>query len=328
MRVRDIDESELIRRFVDVLPTGARTILGSGDDCAVLAAPEGQIIVSSDVLVEHVDFVREWSTARQIGQRAAAQNLADIAAMGGRPSSFIVSMTLPEDEDVEWVVDLVTGFGERVAAAGGGVDGGDLSSGTCVMLSVAALGWCEGVPVTRSGAQAGDVVALAGTLGRSAAGLELLHGKHVDPWLHSHEELGDLYEAVSIFRSPRPPLEAGPEALAAGAHAMLDLSDGLAKDARRIARASGVIIDIDQEALREDVDALAAPAGLTGIDPMQWIIAGGEDHSLFATFEDESCVPDSFRIIGRVRAVEKEERPTAFLDGVELRGGWDHFRQE
>lgn len=328
MRVHDIDEFELIRRFKEVLPSSPRATLGSGDDCAVIATPEGHFIVTTDIVMEHSDFTRDWSTAREIGRRAAAQNLADIAAMGGRVSTVVVSMTVPKDEDVDWIVDMVAGFGEEIAAAGGGVDGGDLSSGDSIIIAVTAMGWCEGEPVTRAGAQPGDVVALAGTLGRSAGGLELLLGGHVDPSQHSPDELGELYEAVSIFRAPKPPLAAGPRALAAGAHAMMDLSDGLAKDAGRIARASKVVIEIDREALRVDEEALHAASERAGVPALEWVIAGGEDHGLFATFPADVPLPEGFRPIGRVRACHEGEAPAALMDGVELRGGWDHFKRD
>lgn len=328
MRVHDIDEFELIRRFKEVLPSSPRATLGSGDDCAVIAAPEGHFIVTTDIVMEHSDFKREWSTAREIGRRAAAQNLADIAAMGGRVSTVVVSMTVPHDEDVDWLVDLVAGFGEEIATAGGGVDGGDLSSGESVIIAVTAMGWCEGNPVTRAGAKPGDIVAVAGTLGRSAAGLALLTEGHIDPTWRTADKLGELHEAVTIFRAPQPPLEAGPRALRAGATAMMDLSDGLAKDAGRIARASGVIIDIDREALRVDEEALTAPSQTAGRSALEWIITGGEDHSLFATFPADAPLPEGFRPIGRVRACLEKETPGAFMDGAELRGGWDHFKQD
>lgn len=325
--VRDVDEFELIRRFKEVLPASPRAVVGSGDDCAVIAAPEGHYIVSTDIVIENEHWLRRWSTAREVGERAAAQNLADIAAMGGRVSSVVVCLTSTKDEEVEWLVDLVAGFGARVGEAGGGVDGGDLSKGDRVVVAVTVMGWCDGEPLLRSGAQPGDVVAVAGTMGRSAAGLDLLLEGHVAPALHSPEELGDLYEAVSIYRAPLPPLEAGPAALAAGAHAMMDLSDGLAKDGARMARASNVRIEIDRDALQVDVDALAAPARVTGKDALHWVITGGEDHGMFAAFPSDVVLPEGFRVIGRVAEAD-EAGPGCFMDGVELRGGWDHFKQD
>lgn len=326
-RVREVDEFELIRRFKEVLPVSPRALMGSGDDCAVIAAPEGHFIVSTDILVEDEHWIRSWSTPHEVGQRAAAQNLADIAAMGGRVSTVVVCVTATKDETVEFLVDLVAGFGDRVRQAGGGVDGGDLSRGDRVVIAVTVMGWCDGQPVSRSGAQPGDVVAVAGTLGRSGAGLDLLMGGHVDPAHHTAEELGDLYEAVRIYRAPEPPLEAGPAALAAGAHAMMDLSDGLAKDGGRIARASKVRIDIDRDALTPDTHALAAAASVVGKDPLEWVITGGEDHGIFAAFPPEAILPEPFRVIGRVTEAGPEG-PGCFMDGVELHGGWDHFNTD
>lgn len=326
-RVHDVDEFELIRRFREVLPAGERALVASGDDCAVIAAPEGQFIVSTDVLVENHDFLRHWSSAYEVGARAAAQNLADIAAMGGRVSTAVVGLTIPEDEDLEWVIDLVRGFGDRIRTAGGGVDGGDLSAGEQVVVSVTVMGWTDGPAVTRCGARVGDVVALAGTLGRSGAGLDLLMGGFIDPTHHSEDELGDVYEAVRIFRSPEPPLEAGPAALRAGATAMMDLSDGLAKDANRLARASGVRIEIDRELLTADLEALSGPALVVGKNPMEWVLRGGEDHSLLATFPADSPLPEGFRVIGRVCEAH-DGHCGAFVDGQQLHGGWDHFKRD
>lgn len=322
--VRDVDESELIRRFTELLPASPRAMLGSGDDCAVIAAPEGRFIVSTDIVIEDEHWIRAWSTPHEVGQRAAAQNLADIAAMGGHTSSVVVCLTSTADETVDFLVDIVAGFGQRVAEAGAGVDGGDLSKGDRVVLAVTVMGWCDGDPVTRSGAQPGDIVAVAGTLGRSGAGLDLLSGGFVDPSARTPEELGELYEAVSIYRAPQPPLAAGPAALAAGAHAMMDLSDGLARDAGRMARASKVRIEIDRSALQHDIDALAVPAALVGKDPLEWVLTGGEDHGLFAAFPAEAQLPEGFRIIGRV-VEPTAEGHGCYLDGIELRGGWDHF---
>ncbi|HEY0259531.1 MAG TPA: thiamine-phosphate kinase [Lacisediminihabitans sp.] len=326
MRVDELDEGQLISRFAAVLPTGERTLLGPGDDCAVVAVPEGSVLVTTDVMVAGRDFRLDWSAPDEIGARSAAENLADIAAMGARTSSMVVSLVLPEDTDVDWLVALVAGFGDRACRAGAGVVGGDLSAGDRFMISVTALGWSTVAPVLRSGAHAGDVLAVAGTLGRSGAGLELLSRGMVDPSIHDDVLLGDLREPVRIFRAAEPPLEAGPEAAKRGASAMLDVSDGLIMDAGRIASASGVVLELDSELLASDVRALDTPAQLCGHPALDWVLFGGEDHPMLAAFPSSATLPPSFRPIGVVGAVEPEGRPRVRLDGVEISGGWDHFR--
>lgn len=322
MLVSEYDEDHLIARFRELLPRGTRTLLPSGDDCALIAAPEGEFIVSTDLLVDALDFRRDWSTPREVGERAAAQNLADIAAMGGRVSGVVVGLTLPSDTEVDWLLDLVGGFASRVAEAGGEVVGGDLSAGPAFMMAVTVMGHCPSGVVTRAGARPGDVLALAGTLGRSGAGLALLTGGHVDPALHDEALPAPLREAVTIFRAPRPPLDAGVWAAEAGAHAMMDVSDGLARDAARIARASRVSLALDSALLAQDLTALAAPAAECGIDPLEWVLRGGEDHPLLAAFPSDVPVPEPFRPIGRV--LEECEHAVT-LDGAPVSGGWDHF---
>lgn len=327
MRVRELDESELISLLTAVLPTGERTLLGPGDDCAFVASPEAGFLVTTDILVAGHHFRTDWSSPDEIGARAAAQNLADVAAMGGRTSSLVVSLVLPPETPVDWVVALAAGFGDRARRAGAGVVGGDLSSGEQVVVSVTAQGWTHEAPVLRSGARPGDIVAVAGTLGRSGAGLELLSRGHVDPSCHDREVLGDLAEAVSTYRAPTPPLEAGPTAAAHGAHAMLDVSDGLVIDAGRMAGASGVIIELDPALLAPDVRALGAAAEVCGRPALDWVLFGGEDHPLLATFPSRVVLPAPFRAIGVVGAVGPEGLPRVRLDGRDISGGWDHFRQ-
>ncbi len=327
LTVRDIDETELIRRFRGILPTGERTLLGPGDDCALVAAPEGSTLVTTDVLVDGRHFRRDWSSPDQIGERAAAQNLADIAAMGGRASALVVSLVLPGDIDVEWLVALVQGFGERARRAGAAVVGGDLSGGTELSIAVTAMGYCPSGMLTRGGAQPGDVLAVAGTLGRSAAGLELLTRGLVNPWVRDDPVAGDLAEVLDTYRAPRPPLEAGPLAAAGGAHAMMDISDGLLIDSGRMAAASGVVIEIDPKWLETDLEALAGPAQVCGHDGMRWVLTGGEDHSLLATFAPDATLPSGFRQIGWVGAVVPGVGPCVRVDGQIVGcSGWDHFR--
>jgi thiamine-monophosphate kinase len=190
--------------------------------------------------------------------------------------------------------------------------GGDLSSAPegVLTVSVTALGSLEGrPPVLRSGARVGDVVAVAGTLGLSEAGLRLLAADRAD----------DDPEAVAVHRRPVPPRERGPPAAEAGATSMIDLSDGLLRDASRVAAASGVCLDLAAEALVGDVSRLA---GLFGEEAaLDCVLSGGEEHSLLATFLPGWVVPDGFRVVGRV-----VDGVGVSLDAVPQEPrGWDHF---
>ena len=332
MRVSQANENQLIARFRELLPSGTRTLIGSGDDCAQITAPEGHFIVTTDVLVEGHHFRRDWSSAYEIGERAAAQNLADIAAMGGRTSALVVSLVLPADTEVEWLNDLVRGCGDRAGAADAGVVGGDLSSGEQLVIAVTAMGWCPSRVLTRDGTRPGDVLAVAGTLGRSAAGLALLSAGKVPASTPSAELPAMIREAVSTFRAPMPPLEAGERAARAGGHAMMDVSDGIAIDARRMAKASGVVVEVHASLLEEDVCALIPVAELLGemgadarATALRWVLSGGEDHSLLAAFPSDVSLPEGFRQIGVIRSCMGDEKPSAMMDGSALEGGWDHF---
>ncbi len=318
--VADLGEERLLARIFPILPAGDSTLLGPGDDAAVIAAPDGRFVVSTDVLVQDRHFRLDWSDGRAVGRRAAAQNLADIAAMGARPTAMVVSLVLPGELPVSWVTDLAQGLADLCGPVGAGVVGGDLSGGDAVVVAVTVHGDLAGrAPVLRSGARPGDVVALAGTVGRSAAGWALLS----DGALTEADD-----ELIEVFRAPRPPLDAGPRAADAGATAMLDVSDGLLRDAGRIARASGVVLDLGrpEQVLTDDLAAVAGAAHRLGIDPVGWVLTGGEDHGLLATFPESTPVPAGFRVIGRVRSAESA--PGVLVDGRApgaLSPGWDHF---
>lgn len=313
MRVGDLDESALIAAFAPLLPVGSATQVGPGDDAAVIAAPDGRTVVTTDVLVADRHFRHGWGTARDVGWRAAMQNLADVAAMGARPTGLVVALVLPSSTEVDWVL----GFAEGLADACGpdvGVVGGDLSSGDAVVVAVTAFGDLAGhAPVLRSGARVGDVVAHSGRIGWAAAGLAALSAGI------------DRADVVGAFLRPEPPLSDGPAASTAGASALIDVSDGLLRDAGRVAAASGVGLDLEQQALVDDV-VIAAAAEL-GADPLALALTGGEDHGLLATFPPGLPLPGGFRVIGRVveradggAAVTLDGAPPA-VDGL----GWDHF---
>lgn len=320
-RLRDVGEAGLLRELFPRLPAAAATRLGPGDDAAVVAAPDGRVVVTTDMLVEGRDFRRDWSRAYDVGWKAAMQNLADVAAMGAVPTCLVVGLAAPPDLEVAWALELADGLAAACSPSGAGVVGGDLSSALSVVVAVTALGDLEGrEPVRRDGARPGDVVAVAGALGMSAAGLHLLRAgrRGVAPHL------------VERHRRPEPPLAAGPAAAAAGASALIDVSDGLVTDAGRVALASDVAVEIDDGWLASACAPLQEAADATG-DPRlaeRWLLTGGEDHALLACFPAGSAVPEPFTVAGRV--VEPDR--TAGAARVSCRGrdltglsGWDHF---
>lgn len=291
---RDLGEFGLIAAVTARLPTSPSVLLGPGDDAALLAVPDGRVIATTDVLVEGVHFRRDWSSARDVGHKAAAANLADVAAMGGTGTALLVGLGAPADLPVSWVLELADGLREEAAAVGACVVGGDTVSSPHVVVSVTALGTLEGPPVTRAGARPGDAVVVAGRLGWSAAGLRLLQqGVTTGPLVDAH-------------RRPHPPYDVGPELAAAGATAMCDVSDGLVQDAGHIARASGVAIALESALLRDDAVELAD------------VLTGGEDHALVATLPGPP--PPGCRVVGRVLAGEG-----VTVDGRPAEGGWEHF---
>lgn len=234
---------------------------------------------------------------------------------------MVVSLTLPGNTKVSWVEDLADGLAAAMRELGAKdcqVIGGDLGAGREIVVTAAVTGSLEGrEPVLRTGARPGDIVALAGTVGRAAAGLAILESSR------PMESLGaDAIELVTNQLQPLPPLGAGPAAATAGATAMLDISDGLIRDAQRLAAASGVTVDFDPEALAKLKNPLESTGKLLGIDPMNWVLGGGEDHGLLATFSQGVDLPEQFVVIGVVgegpAGVTIDSQPPTIF-------GWDHF---
>jgi thiamine-monophosphate kinase len=309
--VADLGEFGLIARITAARDLPPATLLGPGDDAAVLSAADGRVVVSTDVLVEGVHFRLDWSTPHQVGRKAVAANLADIAAMGAVPTGLVVGLAVPERTPVSTVDDLADGMWEEATQAGVGIVGGDVVNAAELFVSVTALGDLQGrAPVTRAGAQVGDVLGLCGKLGWSAAGLAVLRRGFRSP-------LG----VVGAHRVPEPPYGAGPQAAATGATAMIDVSDGLLADAGHLAHASGVSIDIDSTALPVP-SRLIEVASALGADARHWVLTGGEDHALLATFPPEVALPAGWTAIGAVR-----EGSGVTLNGTSYEGpgGWAHF---
>lgn len=309
--VADLGEFGLIAAIVARMPQAAHTIVGPGDDAAVVGAPDGRVVATTDLLIEGNHFRRDWSSSYDVGRRAAASNLADVVAMGARPTALLVGLGCPANLPSEWVLGMADGFREEGALVGVSVVGGDVVRSATVIVSVSALGDLGGHrPVLRSGARAGDVVAVAGRLGWAAGGLAVLSRGFRSPRL-----------LVDAQRRPEVPYEAGLAVPESGVTAMCDVSDGLLADLGHIAEASGVAIDIDPDALSVP-DEMRDAARALGADPMSWILTGGEDHALVATFPHEASLPDGWRPIGTV-----VEGTGVTVGGAAYEGGagHDHF---
>jgi thiamine-monophosphate kinase len=306
-----LGEFAVIDRLVRGRRQPAAVLLGPGDDAALVSASDGRAVVSTDVLVQDRHFRLDWSSAHDVGRKAIAQNAADIEAMGARATAFVVGFAAPGGTPAAQVDALVDGMWDEAGRIGAGIAGGDLVSCPQWVLSVTVLGDLDGrAPVLRSGARAGSVVAVAGELGRSAAGYSLW-----DKGIDGFEELRRRHLV------PRPPYGQGAAAAAAGAQAMIDVSDGLIADLRHVAEASGVTIDLSTAALAADRDALTGAADAAGADPWAWVLGGGEDHALVACFAGPA--PAGWRVIGRVL----DGSARVLVDGREWRGyaGWRSY---
>ncbi|MGH4024920.1 MAG: thiamine-phosphate kinase [Pseudonocardiaceae bacterium] len=308
----DLGEFGVIARITAGRVQPSATLLGPGDDAALVAAPDGRVVAGTDVLVEGVHFRLDWSNPHQVGRKAVAANLADIAAMGAVPTGLLVGLACPPDAPVSLVQSLVDGMWEEAEQVGAGVVGGDVVSAGKIVISVTALGDLQGrAPVVRSGAGAGEVLGICGRLGWAAAGLAVLGRGFRSP-----------LTVVGAHRVPEPPYPAGPQAAAAGATAMIDVSDGLLSDAGHLAAASGVAIDIDSTALVVPRRLLEVASAL-GADARHWVLTGGDDHALLASFPAGAGLPAGWTSIGTVR-----DGRGVTVDGGRYDGpaGWDHFR--
>jgi thiamine-monophosphate kinase len=309
--VADVGEQGVLAQILPLLPTGEGVTLGPGDDAAVIDWPHGTLVTTCDLMIEGPDFRRNWSTGFDVGWKAMASNLADVAAMGATPRGVVIGLAVPDQVGVSAVADIARGVAEGLAqmAPGCGVWGGDLSESDQVMISVTVIGDLEGrAAITRQGASVGDVVAVGGVLGQSSRGLSILLEAGEDA--EAISGLLGFPEVIAHLR-PTPPLHLGIDAARGGATAMMDISDGLLLDAARMARASRVAIDLHSAAVVDD-----------------HALSGGEDHSLLACFPPGVELPPGFLVIGQV--VEPGEAAgLVTVDGVVPAGsgGWDPYRR-
>jgi thiamine-monophosphate kinase len=294
-------EFELLARLRERLPPpGPQVRLGSGDDASIVVPP-GATATSVDALLDGVHFRRGSASLAQIGGKALATALSDLAGMGAEPGEAYVALGVPADLDEPGCLELIDGLAALAAETGTTLAGGDLTRAPALSLTVTAVGHAAsaGELVTRAGASAGDLLAVTGELGGAAAGLLLLERDsqarsafrpHGDSNDYRADDLADLgsteQELIARQLEPRPQLAAGRALAAAGATAMIDISDGLGGDARHLAAASGVRLQIDASALPLAA-GVAEVAGAFGRDPLALAIGGGEDYELLATLPRE-----------------------------------------
>ncbi|HEX3345078.1 MAG TPA: thiamine-phosphate kinase [Polyangiaceae bacterium] len=307
-----MDEVGRIAMLAGLLRGSGRGIdVGIGDDAAVLSPPPGKLVWTIDEQVEGVHFRRDLASWHDVGWRSFAAAASDLAAMGATPWCALAALVLPADVDDAALAALAGGQKDAAAAVGAPLVGGNLARGPALSIATTLLGSCE-APVERRGARVGDGLWLAGRVGLAAAGLRALDaGRGGDPRLAS---------AVAAWRTPQALIAAG-LAMGGAAHAGVDVSDGLARDAGHLGEASGVQLLLDEAALLEDAALLEAAQAL-GADPLDLALHGGEDYALVAATPRPIA---GFRRIGEVRAgtglvlrTGAGERP------LEPRG-FDHF---
>lgn len=334
MKLTEIGEFGLIGRLTGNFSYDpSRVIKGVGDDTAVLKAGDGRwLLFSTDMMVEEIHFSFDYCTARQVGKKALAVNVSDIFAMGGLPTFAVVSIALPPDVAVGKVVEMYEGMKEAAKVYNVNIVGGDtVKTPERLVINVALLGEVEaGRAVYRSGARAGDLIYVTGTLGAAAAGLYLLQNP-----------VPDCAPEVAVYCrmahcEPVPNANAGRILAGCGVTAMEDISDGLASEMYQICGASGVGCRIEAKDVPID-PRVRAVAGYAGIDPLEWALFGGEDYKLVFT-----AAPAAEEDIGHALAsagvgMHRVGKISQADEGMSLimpdrrtvslpRGGHDHFK--
>lgn len=319
LTLSSMGEFQVIDKLREIAASGAQRVgasaplVGSGDDSAVVKFDTTHVAMSVDMFVEDKHFRTDWATGIDIGRRCAAASMSDICAMGTTPTTLLVALAAPSETPFALIREIFTGLVEEAGKAGAQVVGGDMSAGDKITISVTALGSCptKGI-LTRSGAKVGDIVAINGVLGRAAAGLRVLQRGLRAPRV-----------LVDAYRYPTIDYSAGVEARNSGAHAMMDISDGLIADLGHMARASQVSVNIETTSLRV-TEELTSIASAFGVDPLQWVLTGGDDNVLAAAFSPRTKLPTGFYPIGQVReygddlvTVDDSPAPGA--------GGFSHF---
>nr|WP_212763130.1 thiamine-phosphate kinase [Gordonia araii] len=303
----------MLAEFAQAAKQAPGALIGPGDDAAVVE--DGVTVLSVDTAVQDRHFRLAWSTPEQIGARAVVAAVADIAAMGARPTGILVSHAAPPDTPADVLVGINRGVVGRAAGLGAAMLGGDLVTAGEISVSITAVGVLDGIdPVRMSGARPGDVLAVSGPLGASAAGYAVL--SRGLPFADAAS-----VEVVDAFRCPAPDLTQGAVAARAGAHALTDVSDGLIEELSLLSASSGVAVEVAADDI-PITDAVRVVAEQLGVDVRTWALGGGEDHELLGAFPDGGAIPVGWTVIGRVAAASPERLAVSIDGGPPGISGW------
>ena len=323
-KIIEIGETEALRRALSVFKPVATTLVGPGDDAAVISVSDSRVVITTDTMVQDHDFRLDWSSGFDIGYKAVTSNIADLVAMGAVPRALTVALVVTKQTPQAWLEEFASGLQAACDrhAPECQIVGGDLASGEQIVIAIAAHGDLESrEPRLRSTAEVGDLIVIAGTLGKAASGLALLSS--------NDESLSASYpDLVSIQLRPVPDFALGLE-LAAVASSMLDVSDGLSLDAGRLASSSNVSVNIKKELLEGYAAILEQAAQSINsrdfeaepVSEWDWILHGGEDHCFLATVSPKAALPRGTKVIGEVVAKGDSD---VYLSGQPLSPkGWD-----
>ena len=317
----DLGESGLVSKILSQINAAKISGIGvevpAGDDAAVIGVEGSSLALSVDMYAEGKHFRTDWSTGTEIGRRCAAASMADVCAMGAKPAGVLLAIGMPGSTTTQWADEFLAGFMEETDSAGAVVLGGDVSDCENIVISVTAIGHvASGAALARSGAIAGDTVGICGRSGMAAAGLRVLQRGLRSPRV-----------LVDAFRVPNIDYSSGARAAKSGATSMIDISDGLVADLEHIARGSGVCIELDTKKIAVP-EELVSTAAAFGVDPMGWILAGGDDHAMVATFPPKRRMPSGFTAIGKVTPAPVGAvliNGVAYEDAYEQVPGFRHF---
>ena len=316
-----MNESEIVSQLAAIFArpgeASAGVVVGIGDDAALIAPTRAPLAVTTDIAIEGVHFSFDWSTPFEIGSKIATANLADICAMGGWPQYLVVATGIPKNsEDV--IFEIARGIAAEADRVGARVIGGDLSQSEKAMITITALGSVD-KPILRSSAHVGDSVSISAITGWSRAG-QLVRESQDKELTNSKAGI----KALSQFSQPQPDYEVM-KRIAQSATAMCDISDGILRDASRIAEASGVTIECDPDLIEKvpGFGELVEIAKKIGVDPIELFLQSGEEHELL--FTGPAPTDSVFgSVIGRV--IERADSPIV-IKGRALPEnlGWAHF---